>query len=68
MGPLRPEGHDPDIAGLNSTTGNASMVVQNQGIDAVDPGADATLTLNGAGIYAAYGFIRDQDNGGTRAS
>ena len=41
------------------------MVVQNQGLDGVDPGANATLTLNGSGTYAAYGYVRDQDNGGT---
>ncbi|CAN7458784.1 autotransporter outer membrane beta-barrel domain-containing protein [Variovorax sp. LjRoot290] len=59
------KGTTQTVAGLSSTTANASMVVQNQGIDAIDPGTNATLTLNGSGTYAAYGYMRDQDNGGT---
>ncbi|NDZ15982.1 autotransporter outer membrane beta-barrel domain-containing protein [Variovorax sp. WS11] len=59
------KGTTQTLAGLSSTPANASMVIQNQGTDAVDPGANATLTLNGSGTYAAYGYMRDQDNGGT---
>ena len=59
------KGTTQTIAGLNSTTATASMIVQNQGINELDPGADATLILNGSGTYASYGYVRDQDNGGT---
>ncbi len=59
------KGTTQTIAGLNSTMATASMIVQNQGLDALDPGTDATLTLNGSGTYASYGYVRDQDNGGT---
>ncbi|MCI0150755.1 autotransporter-associated beta strand repeat-containing protein, partial [Paraburkholderia sediminicola] len=59
------QGTNQTLAGFNSTRATASMVVENQSPTGQDPGADATLTLNGSGTYAAYGYVRDQQNGGT---
>ncbi len=59
------QGTNQTLAGLDGGTSNANVIVQNQGINLFSPGNPATLTLNGTGTYAAYGYFRDQDDGGT---
>jgi autotransporter-associated beta strand protein len=61
------QGTKQSVAGLNAgtTSSQAGAVVQNQNLQAFDPGQDATLTLIGGGSYLYNGYLRDQDNGGT---
>lgn len=56
-------GTDQTLAGI--VAGNASTqgggVIQNRGLNDIDPGDHATLTLNGSGAYVYHGYIRDND-------
>jgi autotransporter-associated beta strand protein len=61
------QGSRQSVAGLNAgsefTPGGG--IVQNQNLQAFNPGQDATLTLIGSDAYLYNGYLRDQDNGGT---
>ncbi|CAN5667549.1 autotransporter-associated beta strand repeat-containing protein [soil metagenome] len=61
------QGTTQTLAGINAGTlgTQGGGVIQNQNVNGVDPGADATLTLNGSATYLYNGYLRDQDNGGT---